>query len=104
MVTIKQEIEAIQEHLWEYNNTDNFYLRYIVEGTVEAVDLCIYTNQMNITVQLWDSENDPREFWEEVNDYEPFYTFLQRKINECLTTFNDLKVITNKFLYDESRS
>ena len=101
MVNIKDQIDSIQEHFWKHNNTDNFYLRYIEEGTIEAVELCIYMYQMNITVQLWNSEDDPRQFWEEVNDYEPFYTFLQRKVNNCLHALTKLKEITNKLITDE---
>jgi hypothetical protein len=91
MKTIKDEIDEIQEWIYEKSNVENFFLRYIEEGNVEAIELCIYQHQMNITVQLWNSENEEREWIEEINDYEPFYTFLSRKITECLDSFTELK-------------
>ena len=93
--TIKEQLDDVQEQIFEHNNSNNFLLRYTEEGFVSAITLVIYQFGMDIEVQLWNSENEEREWIEECNDYEYFKTFLQRKVSDCLHSFTELKSILN---------
>ena len=90
---LKNKIDIIQDRIYSKNNTENFFLRYIEEGNVEAIVLAIYQYQMNIEINLWNSENDEREWIEDKNDYEDFELFLKRKIEEVLLSLTELKSI-----------
>lgn len=90
---LKDRIDVIQDRIYSKNNTENFFLRYIEEGEIEAIVLVIYQYQMNIEISLWDSENDEREWIEDNNDYEDFELFLKRKIEEVLLSLTELKSI-----------
>ena len=41
-------------------------------------------------IQLWDSENDDREFDEDKNEYKPLLPYLKKRLNEELEKLNYL--------------
>jgi hypothetical protein len=43
-------------------------------------------------VQIWNDDEDDREFSEEKNEYEPLEPFLRKKINEELELIKKIKV------------
>ncbi len=96
MNNIKEQIDKIQEEIDSKTNGENFYLRYIEEGFVQAISLIVYMYSMNIEISLWNSENEEREWVEETNDYEDFKTFLLRKINEAQMSLIELNSIINE--------
>jgi len=42
---------------------------------------------------LWNSENDDREFNEELNDYEPFKPFIIKEFNSWIDNLSSLKIL-----------
>jgi hypothetical protein len=92
MKNIQEIISNIQEKIFDKND-QNFFLEYSEFGYVQAVKLHLQIYSMNIQVDLWNSENEEREWIEEINDYEDFEVFLKRKIEEILMSFTELKSI-----------
>ena len=95
MKRIQDIVSDIQEKISEKSN-DNIFLEYSQFGYIEAVKLHIYMYQMDIEVSLWNSENEEREWIEEINDYEDFEAFLKRKVKDCLHAFTELRSILNE--------
>lgn len=95
MKKIQEVVGDIQEKISEKSN-DNIFLEYSQFGYIESVKLHIYMYQMDIEVSLWNSENEEREWIEEINDYEDFEVFLKRKVQDCLHAFTELRSILNE--------
>ena len=93
MEKIHEAISDINEKLFKKTGIPQFWLRYIEDGYEEAVQLMLQGFQMNIEIDLWNSENEEREWIEEKNDYEDFEVFLERKVQDCLHLFTELKSI-----------
>ena len=93
MRSIKEQLDEVQMEIFKHNNCNNFLLRYTEEGFIEAISLVIYQYGMDIEVSLWNSENEQRELIDVKNDYEDLKTFLQRKVDDCLHSFTELKSI-----------
>jgi hypothetical protein len=67
---------------------DKYYLVYSQMGwCMEAVEFVILIDDLNITFNLWDSENDSREWDDEANEYEDFKKFFIRKIEKSVKAF-----------------
>lgn len=45
-----------------------------------------------INIELFNSENNDREFIEPINDYEPLYSYLIKKFNELKKIINNIKL------------
>lgn len=41
---------------------------------------------------IYNSQDDPREFYEDKNDYEPFEPFLRKKCNELISKLQKVKL------------
>lgn len=69
----------------------DYCLAYIKHGYVEAIQLNIYMDDVNVEIDLWNDQDDSRNFDEVKNEYEDFEIFLKRKINEIIDKFKILK-------------
>jgi len=66
MKKIKDQVDELQELLFKSNEKDcPYFLRYIEEGYVESVDLMMYLQNSTVEVNIWNSENESREWLEE---------------------------------------
>lgn len=97
MEDIEKAIKNIQEKLYNDPNTDNkVFLSYTKVGFVEIVELVINTDTVNVTSPFWHSENNSLE-WDEVeHKYEDFESFLLRRLEDCITSFNLIKMALNE--------
>ena len=57
-----------------------------------SVDINIPHEFGFINIQLYNSENNDREFIENKNDYEPLYTYLTRTYNDLKNLINNIKL------------
>ena len=98
-MTVEQTLDKLQERLWgknaekEYNFHHSFI--YTKQGHIEAISLQINEENFSIEMNLWNSENEDREWVEEKKDYEDlFYHILckyKKAINRLLKLKKDLK-------------
>lgn len=72
--------EKINDYLNEYGDL----LMASTEGSCISVEF--------LGNHLWDSDNDEREFNEEVNDWEPIYPFLLKKVKERIEIIGSIKI------------
>lgn len=96
-LSIEQQkcIEAVQrinnemhdKEGWENHNT---LLSVTICGFQYAVDM--YIDKANAEINLFNSENDNRIFYEKSNKYEEWYTYLKRMYREAKTILNDIKL------------
>jgi hypothetical protein len=91
MTEIEKEINDLEEQM----SLENYFIKYERCGFVENVSLVIIENQMDITIQLWCSEDDPRRWIESENSYESLKVFLKRKLTQASQSigqfFNEIK-------------
>lgn len=96
MSDIKDQLDSLQEAIYDSGNYEDYFLRYTVEGNVEAIALVILKYDMDIEVGIWNSDNEERNWFDETNTYEDLKPFLKKKIEDCLMAFTELKGILNK--------
>lgn len=91
-MSIKEQIDELQEEMYSNEDYESFFLEHSEVGNIgESISLLIYKYDTDIEMSLWNSENDEREWIEEKNDYEDLKPFLLRKIEDCLMAFTELK-------------
>lgn len=94
MSEIQNIVKAIQEKFFDNTATeDKYLLRYTEEAYIEAVELIVYEKDFQMKIQLWDSENEVREWIEEESDYEPFEDFLRKRLGKCVQSLCTAKII-----------
>lgn len=70
-------VQQLNDDLYEtHGDTDELFF-YTASGYVDIIGFG--------DTSLWDSENDIREFDEELNEYEPMIPYIRRKLSEYAT-------------------
>ena len=87
---IKEERDRLEDILRDREDFDGFNLRFIQEGFVEAIELIMYIENIIVTITLWNSENDTREYNEDSNEYELLETFINRKLLAVKSSIDNL--------------
>lgn len=97
ILSIEQQkcVEAVQrinnkmhdKEGWQNHDT---LLDISICGFHYAVDM--YIGKANVKINLFNSGNDNRIFYEKSNKYEEWYTYLKRMYREAKTILNDIKL------------
>lgn len=77
-------VEELNQELYDKHKEEIYLFNYRSYGWCEAIffeDTC-----------LWDSDNDGREFIEEINDYEPLLPFIKKEFNKHIKHLSKLKL------------
>lgn len=99
MKDIKEQIEDIRYLLddWFLKNNQvqfpEYYLEYSTAGYYESVRLIITGSDIELKINIWDSENYQLEFNDETNEYEPFKDLVIRKVKIAINKLNELFTI-----------
>jgi len=94
MSKIREEFESIREKISD--ESEDYILAFEEYGYVDSIHLYVNMNDINIKICIWDSDSEPRDFIEEINEYEPLEQYLIRKISEIITSLNKLRSILTK--------
>lgn len=90
-MNIQEIVNDIQNKIG--NKTDkDYYLQYTILGFTEAVDVVVLLHDTNVEINLWNSENDCREYLEN-GEYEDFEKFIKRKLKEVIDALREFKNI-----------
>lgn len=90
---IQEIVKDINEKLFDFYPDYSFFLDYVERGYIEFVLLHVCQNNINIEIGLWCSEDDPRRFNEDTNEYEDFEKYMKRKIKETIKSLKKLNRI-----------
>jgi len=77
-------VQELNYDLWEEFQEDFYQFSYSSNGTVDLIKF--------EGLVLWCSEDDDREFFEDINDYEPIKPFIQKKYNDLIDRFYSFKI------------
>lgn len=92
--TAQEVVEVLNEKLHgvdgEYEDNFMNFFTYETNGMYEAITLRIYFNNFQIKLNLWNSEADEREFYEELNEYEPLEDYIVRIYDSCVDKLQEV--------------
>ena len=71
---LNQEIHESEQYTDQYSEFT--LLEYRTNGYVELI--------LFFGEQIWSSDDDDREYYEEIDEYESLDTYLRRKVNEVI--------------------
>jgi hypothetical protein len=84
---IRQIVQELNEELYDDFSEETYLFSYTTIGYIGTISFSGIT--------LWHSEDDEREFFEDVNDYEPMKAFLRRECNMLIDRLYGLKTPEN---------
>ena len=92
-------MEGIEKIIYELNNQIDDYNsgELKIRNGFELIDNFSYETMGYYScikfgdVILWDSENEPREYNEDNNEYEDLLTFIKKEFNKYLDTINHFR-------------
>lgn len=93
-LTIQEAIEYLNDKIHgenaEHVNNLNHNFYYTDCGFAQSISLAINDEYFNVDINLWNSENDDREFIEAKNDYEPLEHFIIKRYNRFVGIVTEL--------------
>lgn len=87
LAEVFQAVENINEDIHEA--LDNKANQIDLLGIISEGSMFIVVTYLDH--QLWDNDNDEREFIEDRNDYEPLEPFLRKEIKKLIKQLNTIK-------------
>ena len=82
-MTKNEIITILNTELFEKHNVTDLFFIYSTSGFSEVI---IFDERI-----IWSSENDEREFIEEIHEYEDLLFFVKRKFNEYADYLQKIK-------------
>ena len=93
MNKIEEVVDNLNTRLWGMNGDKNLNhcFSYIKSGYIEAISLDLNFDYYSIKINLWNDDNDDREFNEKPQQYEDLEKFIVKKYKNIL---KDMSKIT----------
>ena len=88
-------VDRLMDRLWgkdaekEHNFSHSFI--YSKAGYIESISFQMNEENYSVNIQLWDSENDDREWIESINDYDDLFYHILRKYEKVISTLLEIK-------------
>ncbi len=84
-------IEEINEMFFsKIEHLDTMHqLSFVTDGYYQLIEFCDHV--------LWQSDEDPREFSEEKNEYEDLKTFIINEFNNFILELNEFYIINDSY-------
>lgn len=86
-------VEELQENIYKTENYENYFVGYTTAGYGEAINLIVLHNGIRAEINIWNSEDDYREYIEEKDDYEELTPYIKRRLKELITSLGTLNKI-----------
>lgn len=102
MNKIEEVVDNLNTRLWGMNgdeNTDHVFI-YTKAGYIESISLNLNFDYYSIKIDLWNDDNDDREFNEKPQQYEDLEEFIVKKYKNITKEMKKL----NKSLKNECKS
>ena len=91
----EEVVERLKDRLWgkdaEKEHNFSHYFSYIKNGYIESISLTVNEENFSINIDLWNSENDDREWIESINDYDDLFHHILWKYEKVISTLLELK-------------
>lgn len=82
-INFTEIIDELNEYIFSIEENSVRAFSYMTNGYSDAI---LFGEEI-----IWDSENDDREFIEELNDYEDFLPFIKRQFNNYINNIEKFK-------------
>lgn len=88
-------VDRLMDRLWgkdaekEHNFSHSFI--YSKAGHIESISFQMNEENYSVNIQLWDSENDDREWIESINDYDNLFYHILRKYENVISSLLEIK-------------
>jgi len=86
--SIKETVDAIDNingDLFEKTDNESIIVELKTTGCVTIIEFC--------GISIWSSEDDDRQYIDQIDEYEPIEPFLRKKVNEVIETITKIKSI-----------
>lgn len=95
MELVEKTVERLMDRLWgkdsEKEHNFSHYFSYIKNGYVELISLTVNEGNFSANIDLWNSEDDDREWIESINEYDDLFHHVLRKYEKVISTLLELK-------------
>jgi len=91
----EEVIDRLMGRLWgkdaekEHNFSHSFI--YSKAGHIESISLQMNEENYSANIELWNSENDDREWIESINDYDDLFYHILWKYEKVISSLLELK-------------
>lgn len=82
-VNLEEVVRALNTELFETDGEENTQFEFTTTGFAQIITFG--------EMVVWSSEDDNREFFEDLNEYEPMETFIRKEFNKRIDHLATLK-------------
>lgn len=92
MNKIEEVVDSLNTRLWGMNGDENpnHVFIYTKAGYIESISLILSFDNHSIIIDLWNDDNDDREFSEKINEYEDLEKFIVKKYKSIVKEMKKL--------------
>ena len=91
----EEVVDRLMSRLWgkdaekEHNFSHSFI--YSKAGHIESISFQMNKENFSVNIDLWNSENDDREWIESINDYDDLFHHILWKYEKVISTLLEIK-------------